>query len=77
MIEELQSTLKSFVDELVAAREKPLLLSRKAAAALLGISVRSFDTLSRNPRFPGPVRPTGGDPYWKRRDVEQWVERTR
>lgn len=56
----------------------PLLLTKKATAEYLGVSTTTLTTWCElRPGFPQPIRPSGSnaDPYWKRKDLEAWVER--
>jgi predicted DNA-binding transcriptional regulator AlpA len=70
-------TAEILLTKLAAPTSDSKLLSRKESAKYLGYSPRGFDNCSQQQRFPAPIRPTGGDPYWKRSDLDKWLERTK
>lgn len=50
----------------------------QAAAAMLGISRRSFvERVASRSDFPRPARPMGGMPVWKVSEVSAWMEKQR
>ena len=51
---------------------EPLLVGRKEAAALAGISRASWDRLSSAAKNPKPLK-LGGRTLWRRSDLERWV----
>jgi predicted DNA-binding transcriptional regulator AlpA len=55
----------------------PLLLTQRQAAALLGVSRSAWFRLRAAGALPLPVRPTGGDLMWRRRDLEKYVDNLR
>jgi predicted DNA-binding transcriptional regulator AlpA len=55
------------------ATAEPLTLTRFTAAALCGISVSTWDRMTRYERNPRPLRFESGI-YWVRAEVVAWVE---
>ncbi len=53
-------------------RRRPLLLRRPAAAALVGVSVPTWDRLTAAGRNPAPLR-LGGGTFWRRGELAAWV----
>jgi predicted DNA-binding transcriptional regulator AlpA len=51
---------------------EPLLVGRKEAAALTGVSRASWDRLSSAAKNPRPLK-LGGRTLWRRSDLERWV----
>ncbi|TWT41785.1 Prophage CP4-57 regulatory protein (AlpA) [Phycisphaerae bacterium RAS1] len=52
---------------------QPLLLRAAEAAALLGLKKTSFYGKLSQGVIPAPIRIGGGDPRWRRAELEQWV----
>ena len=54
-----------------------VLLTRKEAAAFLGVNVRTLDRYRSGRHFPKAIRPGGplSYPRWSRKQLEGWVQR--
>ena len=55
------------------ATARPLLISARELAALLGVSVSTIWVWHSSGRVPLPVR-VGGCTKWRRAEVEEWVK---
>ena len=51
----------------------PILLDAKASATFLGVSLRTFRDLRKEPGFPLPVSLGPRTHRWRRSDLETWV----
>ena len=55
-----------------------LWLTPEEAARHMGYSLHYFrNTLQHLPGFPKPARPTGGEGRWNKKEITDWMSRTR
>jgi hypothetical protein len=54
-------------------RPDALVYDRAELAYVLHVSVRKIDELKHD--LPRPIRVLGRKPHWRRRDVEDWLDR--
>ena len=66
--------LRDYIDHICSSKVKPLLLSAKDSAKLLGIGRTLFYSMHSSGRLgPLPIR-LGRRVLWNRRELEAWVE---
>ena len=51
---------------------RPELLSKAAAALVLGVKESEFGTVARDPTFPRATTAHGGIPMWDKHELEAW-----
>ena len=58
-------------------KQNPRLLSRKALAVILGVSLSSLDRWRADPRqnFPKPIQRFLPTQRWRRADIDAWISR--
>jgi predicted DNA-binding transcriptional regulator AlpA len=56
-----------------AAANAPLLVGVSDAAQLLGVSESTFDRWRLRGDFPKHIASLGGNPRWRRKDIENWL----
>lgn len=69
----LPQVTEAIREAVVAALDKPLLLSHDDAARLLGLSRSAWFRLHGTPGFPSAVAVPGSGPRWRRADLEKWA----